>query len=901
MSELEEHLRASDDPASWLVYGDLLASEHDARAELIRLEVELAQTVVDGPRRRRLHGEIQHLLKRHRADWLGELAEGFENSEQRLELRHGFVTGVRLVRQRASLDAVLRFLSTRNARFVTSVGFSPRWAPEPDEGVVEAFCATSVPTLRSFSLAYGALPEVSVLRAAPWLRQLTRLDLRYTQLGDGRLRALFLEETWPRLEELLLQHDALTDAGVDSLVKARFPALRVLDVRRNPVRRPRRWTFGDAQAAATTRAARFGAPALELDEAAFARLHDEPAHVRRQWLEGLRDAALSRSGDEALVRRCADLVDEPPTLRADGLDVCFHPTRRFKALRFFDVKDFPEAVRRLFARPVEHGVRDVVAGFVDPTELSFRSYENIVSLDRHLGVQPLALRTGPVKRWAEGEVFTFPVEADAGTRAQLERLDELGLYVPPFSAGSRGGERFIFHCAALAESLKRVVEDVLPPESRRGFVHVNPVFRCNRFEPGDEKFHQHTDTPYFDPNRRHVSKLTLLLYLTGGTGEPALSMEGVDVLTRVEPMTGVLFDQRYAHEGRPFVDGRKVFLRTELIFEATQAEHDEGIAAAFAKATYLTGETVFRPELAAYASRLYEAAARAHWDGLRAVPESPFLGKRFRGTAFVSNGYDFWFSPSVPLEECAALALLDVLNVQLDGAPFRRACVSDVLPAGVTPGAWLEQHRDDVRKPLPVARWEHWLPPLEEPVTCCPTHTGERFDPFLSDDVIDLAARGQRWVRARLESAPVVMLGQRVWLNPARFKVGADRIDVLSADALKPVNFAACWNSGGPGSEDHVGVATELRALHPLVPPLWWAREDGLVHLRFDLFRNGWCVSHRVEAVPVPRVLERDEAVDGEAPWVHAVAPLMKGRPGVRPRGAPYGIPGHVAQELWED
>ena len=50
---------------------------------------------------------------------------------------------------------------------------------------------------------------------------------------------------------------------------------------------------------------------------------------------------------------------------------------------------------------------------------------------------------------------------------------------------------------------------------------MNPVFRCNRFEPGDANFHRHRDTPYYDAARRHVSRYTVLVYLTGGTGGAA--------------------------------------------------------------------------------------------------------------------------------------------------------------------------------------------------------------------------------------------------------------------------------------------------------------------------------------------------------------------------------------------
>ena len=220
-------------------------------------------------------------------------------------------------------------------------------------------------------------------------------------------------------------------------------------------------------------------------------------------------------------------------------------------------------------------------------------------------------------------------------RERLLSLDASGLYAPPLNAGSRGGQRFIFHSAELAQALTRAVRGALAetldlssfvhvnimPTAQRiassvetldlsSFVHVNPVFRCNRFEPGDRPFTRHVDTPYVHAALQQVSRYTLLLYLTGGEGQPVLDLEGGTCLHHVEPLSVVVFDQALEHEGRPFVDGRKVFLRTELIFQAPKVTAVPALGALFAQATYLTGESVFRPELEAHAKQAYDLAAR---------------------------------------------------------------------------------------------------------------------------------------------------------------------------------------------------------------------------------------------------------------------------------------------------
>ncbi|XVQ07452.1 hypothetical protein ACQP1W_33295 [Spirillospora sp. CA-255316] len=221
---------------------------------------------------------------------------------------------------------------------------------------------------------------------------------------------------------------------------------------------------------------------------------------------------------------------------------------------------------------------------------------------------------------------------------------------------------------------------------------MNPVFRCNRFEPGDTNFHRHRDTPYYDAARQQVSRYTVLLYLTGGSAEPALDLTGGAAIADIGPFTCVIFDQRYEHEGAPYRDGRKVFLRTELIFTDSEAAHDPEIGALFGKACYLTGESVFAPELARHADDYYDRVAAAHWDGLApGAGREAFVHKRFRGVDFVANGYDFWFarSEALSLAECAAITLLDYFNagpcratgVARHGAGAAWAVLSDQAPS----------------------------------------------------------------------------------------------------------------------------------------------------------------------------------------------------------------------------
>jgi len=567
-------------------------------------------------------------------------------------------------------------------------------------------------------------------------------------------------------------------------------------------------------------------------------------------------------------------VDEGPTTTLRGLGLSYFPTARRKLLRFVEAGLLAEAVRPRFARPCAE-LPELAAVFVDPEELGYHNFENIVELGRLFrGLD--GARFTLLERVANG-VTRMRLKAPRRLAEALARLDELGLYVRPFDP-SRGGLRFIFHSAELAATLTAALREALPERLLRGFVHVNPVFRCNRFEPGDAPFASHVDSPYHDGSLRHVSKYTLLLYLTGGPGD-ALAFAGGPKIRDIGAMTAVVFEQRRAHEGRPYSDGRKVFLRTELVFADASVEYAPGVAALFARACYLGSESVFAPELAAQAHVAYDRAAAAHWRELPGTAMAePVLHKEFRGVHFVTDGHDYWFH-GLGVIECAALALLDLLNASVGGEPFRKLCRARVLERGED-GAWIPgflRAQAGPREPV-FARLDKpaLFPELERPLHGMGFPGSPDFEaqPFPDDwdatrnaRVLEVHTMARRWAMRRIFAAPILMLGKEVFLDPERFVVEGDRIHVLSRERLGPLHFAGAQFFG---PEDFIGVDVTLDALQPLVPPMFFHATDELVHLRCDLFRNGWMVSVRSEAVPVPYALDGDEVHPDHTPWLDA-------------------------------
>jgi hypothetical protein len=584
--------------------------------------------------------------------------------------------------------------------------------------------------------------------------------------------------------------------------------------------------------------------------------------------------------EDRVFRSIVEAIDPVPSLRVEGFCVSFHPTARFQSLRFVDANRLEPERRALFARPSPE-MPMLAAVFVDPEEFSFRTFENIIPLDRAFEDVPLTAQFKNRQLLAP-RCFSFEYKVSEETRQALDRLDEFGLYVPPLNSSTRGGLRCIFHSAHLAKSLTGALHAALPAQVRKGFAHVNPIFRLNRFEPGDKPFRSHVDTPYFDAARKHTSRFTLLIYLSGGRASPALRIGEKVKIDELAPYTAILFDQALEHEGAPFADGRKVFLRTELIFEDDSVTEDPAIGEVFAKATYFTGESVFAPDLARWADACYNRAAEAHFKGLGPAPaEEVFVHKEFRGVHYVANGYDFWFSTrACSLEECAALALMDTLNVQIGGTAFKKRCRTEVLNGKPAAFSWIPKFL--AAQPAPGGEpifaeldKASLFPPSEACVFCCPWHCGgPNFQAERCDGIVGLYERAQQFACKRVNPAPLVILGEEVFLDRSRFVRRPGAIHVLSDHALAPVNFASCWGDGAGMRANYLDVEAKLSTLLPLVPPILFTEIGGCYHLRFDFFRNTWMVSNRQCVVPVPRIINVDIDVDEAewgTPWIDAI------------------------------
>ncbi|KAK1756532.1 hypothetical protein QBC47DRAFT_343414 [Echria macrotheca] len=657
----------------------------------------------------------------------------------------------------------------------------------------------------------------------------------------------------------------------------------------------------------------------------------------------------------SLLVKLAEVLDDTSgvsIIEMQGMTISFHPTPSRKVAKFIEDLDtkLPSAEWIPFFAQVL-GKPRLFTVFVDAAELSYHNFENIIPLDSwvedHTSHQPPSFTFDDVHPVQSPETDTWSINLTGPVKEILLNLAMLDLYVPPLNKSSRGGARFIFHSAILSRALTAAVRasdllNHLASVSSDGFAFVNPVFRVNKFSPSDAAFSAHRDTPYFDAARSHVSRYTLLIYLSAGTNpDGVLQIDNSDsdvMIDRVGEFECIVMDQRHSHTGRPFTNGTKLFLRTELVFHDTSVSRENYEAASlFSTACYLTGPGVFDDEIAAYAHACFERANALRWSQITTNQQHGqrglFLYKQLGSTRWLTNGYDYWFPHQDHtgdaidqrknwIIDCAVLAVLDYFNAKLaDHGPFRLLCRTTTLRETITCTADAfrvissreatptttspslssfsisapfhrlttpdiaplfhnpEQQKEFTKRPRPS--WEDSDDSdSDEEEGCCPAHTYRTFNAFHSADVAAEYTKCLGFCTHRLRSAPILLLGNNITLNESQIERVDDKIFFYSdRPRTTRINFAACWGDAAVGAELYITSHKEIPALRLLIPPVLvreYPDEGGGVQLVLDFFRNDWMVSSVDDSrvIPVPAVT--NEVPEEVDEEVHAGGPYWR-------------------------
>ena len=234
-----------------------------------------------------------------------------------------------------------------------------------------------------------------------------------------------------------------------------------------------------------------------------------------------------------------------------------------------------------------------VLAFVDPGELSYHNFENILPMDYYFDEHKSLNTTAFVESFVKHpRMDVYQGKLNQNISDLILPLDNPGFYLAPFNSEERGGKRFIFRAQHLSDKLTKMIKDMEIPEFEK-FSHINPIFRLNNFTPSDNKFSYHYDTAYCSPRDNHLSRYALVIYLTKGKNDTDGVLDIQDQnhvfkLTETDVGTCVIFSHKYNHQGIPYLDNNKLFLRTELVFnhEKSEMKSDPYLAKLFASSCY---------------------------------------------------------------------------------------------------------------------------------------------------------------------------------------------------------------------------------------------------------------------------------------------------------------------------
>ncbi|QSQ17586.1 WGR domain-containing protein [Myxococcus landrumensis] len=232
-------LKAPDDEAAYLVYGDWLQGQGDPRGEFIALQHARSQAI--GSAATTHKRQVAAFLKKHQAQMLGgELTRASLAEELVVDWHLGFIRAARLgkadAESRLDVPSAVRALLTHpSARFLRglSIGLVDLEGNNTYDGVtraiVDAGASQSLQRLfigdfnypSQYEISWSYLKDVSPLYAVlPDLRSL-RLRGTAVELADIHL---------PELREFIMESGGLPLGAVKSIANARWPKLERLDV-----------------------------------------------------------------------------------------------------------------------------------------------------------------------------------------------------------------------------------------------------------------------------------------------------------------------------------------------------------------------------------------------------------------------------------------------------------------------------------------------------------------------------------------------------------------------------------------------------------------------------------------------------------------------------------------------
>ena len=175
---------------------------------------------------------------------------------------------------------------------------------------------------------------------------------------------------------------------------------------------------------------------------------------------GLRDLFIASKMDllkpheiELLKVIIDNTLESQVVAQVDGLYVSAHPTSEYIMARYMNL-DIDDSIHNYFIKNSSTGLYLV---FVNPADLSYHNFENIINLDNHINYVNDNVIT-KILKINNMDIYKFQVNKKLCNI--LLKLDKLGVYSLPLNSNDRGGKRFIFKSQHLSNVLSNSIKNL---------------------------------------------------------------------------------------------------------------------------------------------------------------------------------------------------------------------------------------------------------------------------------------------------------------------------------------------------------------------------------------------------------------------------------------------------------
>lgn len=549
-------------------------------------------------------------------------------------------------------------------------------------------------------------------------------------------------------------------------------------------------------------------------------------------------------------------------ISVEGMSLTPNPTSENKLVKFTESIEFTDPVLEQYFVKNNLGMLMV---FVDPQELSYHNFENIIHLDKYIKTfKSINFSFDNVHKYKNKDIFVLDL---LGSNDLLLKLNDLDLYTIPLNKSSRGGKRFIFNSKLLSEELSSAFKGCKGLNGlKKNFKFINNVFRYNKFVPSDNKFISHFDTPYYDSSKEFCSKYTIIIYLTSGNGEGVLKIDDI-CINSIKNFTAIIFNQKYEHEGKAFIDNDKIFIRSELIYYDPNLDHNIEVAKLFNISCYTTKESMFNKELSNYSNKTFNQVAQIRNNLKYDKEEILLIHKWLNDINFVTNGNDYWFNKKLNLKQIALIIILDYFNGKHKDIYFTKVLKSEIINSKLSCNDIYLLLSDNQKKnnynsldfeSKYKLKNKSKLENLKEGEMCCDFHHGHfddnGFDPFYCNDVRHIY--NNHLPNYELEQCSVIILGNKLMINTDDIEIKDNKIVFNNTGTMSRVNFAACWNSDNSPSNYVSLVEQDLKTFNlPYIP---FIEEKLGYHLTIDMFNNDFIIKDDHHII-VPKITKNPD------------------------------------------